>query len=141
MKVYTGNVTTEGRGGAAVGLAEWVEVLNAAFRYQLTVIGHFAQAIVARKIHDHEFAIRTNAPDVEVSWQVTGVRQDAFAKAYPLLVETEKEERLRGFYIHPELYGAPQQRQIEWARHPQIMKRLSEDRARLSPAGTASAKP
>jgi hypothetical protein len=34
---------------------------------------------------------------------VTGVRQDAYAKAHPLVVEQEKEARLRDFYIHPEL--------------------------------------
>jgi predicted LPLAT superfamily acyltransferase len=38
--------------------------------------------------------------------------------------------RLRGFYIHPEFYGAPPEKQIEWARHPQMMKKMQETRAR-----------
>src|SRR5208282_6533742 len=95
-----------------------------------TVIGQFAQAIVAGEIENNQFEIRTSVPNVKVSWQVTGVRQDAYAKANPLLVEQEKEERLRGFYIHPELYGAPPEKQIEWARHPQMMKKIQEERAR-----------
>jgi hypothetical protein len=33
---------------------------------------------------------------------------------------------LKGFYIHPELYGAPAEKQTEWARHPQMMKQLKE---------------
>jgi hypothetical protein len=37
-----------------------------------------------------------------------------------------KEERLRGYSIHPELYGAPAEKQIEWARHPELMKRMQE---------------
>jgi len=126
MNIYTGNVTTDARGEAAVQLPNWFEVLNADFRYQLTVIGQFAQAIVASKIQNHEFTIRTNAPNVEVSWQVTAVRQDAYAKTHPLVVEQEKETRLKGFYLHPELYGAPAERQIEWARHPQMMKKVQQ---------------
>ncbi len=58
------------------------------------------------------------------------MRQDAYAKAHPLVVEEEKEARLRGFYIHPEFYGAPPEKQIEWARHPQMMKKMQETRAR-----------
>ena len=61
---------------------------------------------------------------MKVSWQITGVRQDAYAKANPLVVEEEKDARLKGFYLHPEFYGAPTQKQIEYARHPQMMKML-----------------
>jgi hypothetical protein len=128
MNIYTGNVTTDAQGEATVQLPEWMEALNTNFRYQLTVIGQFAQAIIGRKIENNQFQIRTNAPNVEVSWQVTGVRQDAFAKAHTLVVEEKKEGRLQGFYIHPELYGAPEEKQIEWARHPEMMKQMKERR-------------
>ena len=63
---------------------------------------------------------------MKVSWQITGIRQDAWANAHRIPVEEEKNER--GFYLHPELYGAPEDKQIEWARHPQIMKRLKQMR-------------
>jgi hypothetical protein len=139
--IYDGNVTTDSQGHATVPLPEWFEVLNTDFRYQLTVIGQFAQAIVARKIENNRFEIRTNAPNVEVSWQVTGVRQDAFAKANPLVVEEEKDARLRGFYIHPELYGVPEEKQIEWARHPQMMKRIKEIRAKQQATIKAAVQP
>ena len=52
MNIYTGNVTTDGQGEAMVHLPDWFEVLNTDFRYQLTVIGQFAQAIVAREIQN-----------------------------------------------------------------------------------------
>jgi hypothetical protein len=130
MNIYTGNVTTDAQGQATVALPEWFEAENGDFRYQLTVIGQFAQAIIFQKIANHQFTIRTSNPNVEVSWQVTGVRQDAYAKAHPLAVEQEKETRVRGFYIHPELYGAPPEKQIEWARHPQMMRQARERRAR-----------
>ncbi len=67
---------------------------------------------------------------MKVSWQVTGVRQDAFAKAHPLVVEEQKLPVERGHYIHPELYGAPEERGIEWARHPQLMKKMKDGRAK-----------
>ncbi len=127
MNIYTGNVTTDGQGEAVVHLPDWFEVLNTDFRYQLTVIGQFAQAIVGREIQNGEFAIRTSVPNVKVSWQITAVRHDAYAKANPLIVEQQKEARLRGFYIHPELYGAAPEKQIEWGRHPELM-RLSKER-------------
>jgi hypothetical protein len=53
---------------------------NRDFRYQLTVIDQFAQAIVAKKIANNTFTIRTNKPGVEVSWQITGIRHDASSR-------------------------------------------------------------
>jgi len=141
LNLYTGNVTTDSQGEATVQLPEWFEVLNTDFRYQLTVIGQFAQAIIGRKIENNRFEIRTSAPNVEVSWQVTGVRQDAYAKANPLVVEQEKEAGLRGYYIHPEFYGAPPEKQIEWARHPQMMKRIKEMQAKQLAAAQKQAVP
>jgi hypothetical protein len=128
MNIYTGNVTTDAQGEARVQLPDWFEALNTDFRYQLTVIGQFAQAIVSSEVKNHEFAIRSSVPNVKASWQITGVRQDAYAKTNPMVVEEEKDPRLKGFYIHPEFYGALAEKQIEWARHPQLMKQLQEKR-------------
>jgi trimeric autotransporter adhesin len=138
MDIYTGNVVTDVNGEATVHLPEWFEALNRDFRYQLTVIGQFAMAIVAQEIQNHQFLIRTNQSHVKVSWQVTAVRQDAYARAHPLVVEEEKDARLKGFYIHPELYGAPEGKQIEWARHPQMMQRMKEHRNKQAAAKTVA---
>ena len=62
MNIYTGNIVTDARGEAMVSLPEWFEALNTDFRYQLTVVGQFAQAIVAREIENHQFQIKTSAP-------------------------------------------------------------------------------
>ena len=107
MNVYNGNVTTDRHGLATVSLPDYFEALNQDFRYQLTVIGKFAQAIVAKKIAANRFVIRTSKPNVEVSWQVTGIRQDAYAKAYRIPVEEDKPPQEQGHYLHPELFGAP----------------------------------
>jgi trimeric autotransporter adhesin len=100
--------------------------LNGDFRYQLTVIGQFAQAIVASEILDSKFSIKTDKPNVKVSWLVTGARQDACAKAHPLVVE-HRQAGERGCYLHPELFGQPESRGIKYARQdPAPIKEVEE---------------
>jgi hypothetical protein len=132
MNIYNGNITTDSSGEATVTLPDWFEVLNRDFRYQLTVIGQFAQAIVDKEIEGSQFQIKTSLPNVKVSWQVTGIRQDAWANAHRIPVEEEKEAGLKGFYIHPELHGAPPEKQIQWARHPQTMKEMQRYRQTMT---------
>jgi hypothetical protein len=107
MNVYNGNVTTDGDGDATIVLPVYFEALNRDFRYQLTVIGEFAQAIVKSKIENNRFSIKTDKPNVEVSWQVTGIRQDAWANAHRLQVEEEKLEEHQGKYLAPLEHGKP----------------------------------
>jgi hypothetical protein len=114
MNIYNGNIVTDDRGQAVVKLPEYFEALNSEFRYQLTVIGQFAQAIVSSKIKDNEFTIKTSSPGVEVSWQVTGVRRDAWAVKNSIQVEVTKKETERGLYLHPEAFGQTEDRGIQW---------------------------
>jgi hypothetical protein len=136
--IYDGTVTTDAGGEAVVALPVWFESLNRDFRYQLTVVGQFSQAIVARKIANHQFRIRTDKPNVEVCWQVTGIRQDAWANAHRVPVVVEKNARERGFYLHPELFGAPEEARMAWARHPQQMKRMKQMREQIKQRAAAS---
>jgi len=115
MNVYNGNITTDRHGFATVNLPDYFEALNGDFRYQLTVIGQFAQAIVARKISANRFVIRTNKPNVEVSWQVTGVRHDAYANRYRIPVEEDKALSEQGYYLHPEVFGQPESKSLSVA--------------------------
>ena len=116
--IYDGNITTDENGEAVVELPGYFEALNSDYRYQLTVLGTFAQAIVAEKIKGNRFVIKTSAPNVEVSWQVTGIRQDAFAKKNRIQVEVDKPERDRGLYLHPSAFDQPDDRGIERAHGP-----------------------
>ncbi|MEW6210102.1 MAG: hypothetical protein AB1631_17175 [Acidobacteriota bacterium] len=128
MNIYNGNITTDQNGEAVVELPDWFEALNKGFRYQLTVIGTFAQAIVAEKIKDNRFRIRTSAPGVEVSWQVTGIRKDAYANRHRIPVEEAKPESERGLYLHPDAFDQPAELGIEYARHAEAMRRVVETR-------------
>ncbi len=96
MNVYNGNITTNSTGEATIEMPSYFSALNKDFRYQLTVIGTFAQAIILEELNGNTFKIKTDQPNVKVSWQVTGVRNDEFAKARRMQVEVEKEEEMKG---------------------------------------------
>jgi hypothetical protein len=129
MNIYAGNVILDANGEATLELPGWFEAENADFRYQLTAIGGPAPGLyIAEEVAHNRFKIAGGRPGIKVSWQVTSVRQDAYAKAHPLQVEVDKPEKERGYYIHPELYGAPPEKSIEWARNPEMMKRMQEKR-------------
>ncbi len=106
MNIYNGNVVTNAKGYAVVTMPAWFEALNSDFRYQLTPVGQFSQAMIATEIEDRKFTIRTSKPHVKVSWQVTGIRHDAWANAHRIPTEEEKPANEQGRYIHPELFGA-----------------------------------
>src|SRR4029434_1570141 len=90
------------------------------------VIGTFAQARVADEIKGNRFLIRTSASGVKVSWQVTGIRKDAIAHQTRIPVEEAKPEVERGHYLHPEAFDQPEEKSVDWARHPEQMQRLKQ---------------
>jgi hypothetical protein len=114
MNVYNGNVVTDASGFVVVDLPDYFEALNEDFRYQLTVIGQFAQAIVSKEIKNNSFTIQTDKPNVKVSWLVSGVRHDSWAKANPMEIEKVKSGKERGKYLSPEFYGQPKEMGINY---------------------------
>ena len=103
----SGNVVTSAGGKAVVRLPAYFSAANTNPRYQLTVVGQFAQAIVAREIDHNTFTIRTNKPNVKVSWQVTAVRNDPWSRAHPFQAVQDKPPAQRGKYYTPGAYGKP----------------------------------
>jgi hypothetical protein len=111
LDLYSGNVVTDRRGFGRVALPRWFQALNGSFRYQLTVVGktHWdAKAAVWNEIHKNRFTIRTDQPNVKVSWQVTAVRHDPYAVERRASVEVAKRPQEQGTYLHPEAYGKSQ---------------------------------
>ncbi len=105
MDIYKGHVTTDASGEATVSLPPYFTMLNKDYDYQLTCIGQFAQAIVSEEIKENVFKIKTDKPNVKVSWQVSGVRQDPVANKYRIVDETDKPASEKGKYLQPEVYG------------------------------------
>jgi hypothetical protein len=132
MNIYNGNVMLDANGEAVIELPEWFGTLNRDYRYQLTCIGGFAPVYVAEEISNNQFKIAGGKSGMKISWQITGVRQDAWANAHRIQVEVQKPERERGYYLHPELYGAPQEKNVEFARHPEAMQRMKARQAKLA---------
>ncbi len=112
MNVYNGNITTDENGLATVILEDYFEALNRDFRYQLTVIGTFAQAIIKEEVTDNKFVIQTSVPNVKVSWQITGIRHDPYAEGHRTPHVLDKTQEEKGKYLHSHYYGQSIEKQI-----------------------------
>jgi hypothetical protein len=82
------------------------------------LIGQFAQAIIAEEIKANRFTIQTSAPGVKVSWQVTGIRHDAFAEKHRIPVEEDKPGDEKGTYLYPEEQGRSREMGLDSRRGP-----------------------
>lgn len=120
MNVYNGNITTDAAGKAIVTLPSYFEAENKDFKYQLTIIddSEFAMARIAKKISNNQFEIATDKPGIEVSWQVTGIRNDKYANAHRIVPEVEKEAAFKGLYLHAAEWGKPEEKSIDYATRP-----------------------
>ena len=105
MNVYNGNATTDAAGIVEVTLPDYFEASNKEFRYQLTPIGQFAQVIVKEEISNNKFIIQTDKPNVKVSWQVTGIRNDPYSNDHRIVPVVDKPANEKGYYLHPESFG------------------------------------
>ena len=101
--IYDGVVTLDSQGQAIVELPPWFGALNSDYRYQLTAIGAAAPGLyISQEVTNGRFAIAGGVPGQKVSWQITGIRQDAWAKAKRIPVEEEKAESDKGYFLYPE---------------------------------------
>jgi len=115
--IYDGVITLDQNGKAEVQLPGWFGALNKDFRYQLTAIGAPAPNLYIEDetSNKNSFRISGGKGGMKVSWQVTGIRHDHWADANRVKVEEDKPARLRGYYIHPDLYDKSAERSIEYA--------------------------
>ena len=128
--VYDGVVVLDRKGKAEIDLPDWFAALNKDFRYQLTAIGAPGPNLyIAEKISDtttsnknkdnnSRFKIAGGTSGMEVSWQVTGIRKDPWANAHRIQVEEDKPDKERGYYLHPDLYGQPEDKGISHLLFP-----------------------
>jgi hypothetical protein len=106
MNIYNGNAVLDANGEATVDLPDYFETLNRDFRYQLTSIGAPGPNLyISDEINGNQFVIAGGKPGMKVSWQVTGIRNDAYANTHRATVETDKSIEEQGYYLHPEEHG------------------------------------
>jgi trimeric autotransporter adhesin len=136
--IYDGVAELDGSGGAVITLPDWFQALNKDFRYQLTTIGGYAPVYIAQEVESNQFRIAGGRSGVKVSWQVTGIRQDAFANANPIQVEVEKAPADRGRYLYPEALGQPATSRIGYQAPPPGSEQIVHHRPALPRRSTAS---
>ena len=148
--VYDGVVVLDNKGKAEIDLPDWFGPLNKDFRYQLTAVGapgpnlYIAEEIsdmattntntkysssksssnYKNKNNSSRFKIAGGASGMKVSWQVTGIRKDPWANANRIHVEEDKPAKERGYYLHPDLYGQPEEKGISHLLFPKEKKEL-----------------
>jgi hypothetical protein len=147
--VYDGVVVLDGKGKAEIELPDWFGILNKDFRYQLTAIGapgpnlYIAEEISdatttntkynksssnknknKNKNNNSRFKIAGGNSGMKVSWQVTGIRRDPWANANRIQVEEDKPTKERGYYLHPDLYGQPEENGISHLLFPKEKQEL-----------------
>ena len=133
--VYDGVVILDRKGKADIELPNWFGALNKDFRYQLTAIGapgpnlYIAEEIPeattsnygsksSNKNNNSSFSIAGGTSGMKVSWQVTGIRKDPWANAHRIQVEEDKPAKERGYYLHPDVYGQPEDKGISHLLFP-----------------------
>jgi hypothetical protein len=124
--IYDGVAVLDAKGEAVVMLPSYFEALNRDFRYQLTTIGGFAQVYIAEKVKGNRFKIAGGKAGMEVSWQVSGIRHDPYSEQHRTPVEEDKPEAERGLYLHPEVYGQPESKQIGKVAPPSLPGNVEE---------------
>ncbi len=126
MNIYNGIVRLDEQGGATVALPDWFKALNKDFRYQLTPIGAAAPNLhIAEEVADNRFSIAGGKPGLKVSWELTGIRQDAWANVNRIPVEVDKDASERGRYLYPEAFGAPSELGIHY--RPGVVDKNARD--------------
>jgi hypothetical protein len=127
MNIYNGVATADGKGEATVALPAWFMALNRDFRYGLTPIGEFAPLYVKQEVSGGQFSIAGAKPGQKVSWQLTGIRQDAWANANRIEVELDKVTAQRGKYLHPVEHGQSPSKGVDYA----MQQRLKAEREQV----------
>jgi hypothetical protein len=107
VNLYRGNAVIGNDGGVWIQLPSWMSDLNTDFSYQLTSIGAAQPNLfVAVEVNkSNQFRVAGGIPGAKVSWQITGVRHDAYVQANPLIVEEVKQPKDQGTYLSPNSFG------------------------------------
>ncbi|MEO6819329.1 MAG: hypothetical protein ABI266_06535, partial [Ginsengibacter sp.] len=135
MNNYSGNITTDASGKAMVKLPDYFESINKDFRYQLTAIGSFSQVIVSKEISKNQFEIATSLPNVKVSWQVMGVRNDGYMqKVNDMQAVEDKPEYMKGKYLTPKAFGKPESMGVFYDDTKNIAQKVTAIRSTKKPS-------
>ncbi len=99
--IYDGIAILDGSGQAEVLLPEWFGALNIDIRYQLTPVGAPAPGLyIAEEVNNNRFRIAGGKPGQKISWQLTGTRNDVYARENRMQVEVMKNNDEKGKLLY-----------------------------------------
>jgi hypothetical protein len=81
------------------------------------------------------FRIAGGAPGMKVSWRVEAARNDRWVQQRGAPVEIEKQNLERGTYQHPELYGQPVEKGMNYDATHEVQVEEAMDQ-RTTPSAT-----
>ncbi len=117
LNIYDGIAQLDGGGSATIELPDYFLALNTDFRYLATAIGEpMPNLFISSEVQKRFLGIAGlpvlkisgGAPNGRVSWQVTGIRHDAFIEEHPIIPVVEKGPDApvdKGSYVFPEYYA------------------------------------
>lgn len=89
--IYDGIAILDSAGEAVIQLPDYFEVLNIEYRYLYSPVDEPMPGLhIKEKIVNNRFVIGGGSPNGKVNWQVTGIRNDPFIVANPIINEVEK---------------------------------------------------
>jgi hypothetical protein len=110
---YKGSVILDERGEAWVQLPDYFEIVNRDPTITLTPVGAPMPSLhVAVEVQGNRFKIAGGVPGKKVFWRVEAIRNDPWVQRYGYQTVQPKEAERKGMYLHPELYGQPEDRRI-----------------------------
>ena len=133
VTVISGNARTGAGGRVAVRVSDLFARMHKDFRYQLTPLGETSKLFVSRQLTGGRFTIQADRAGLDVSWQITGVRNDPAAKRFA--VTSRKTGGQRGRYVAPELYGQPPSRSLSGPRARSDRATSTSDRGQAGAIG------
>ena len=119
LNTYSGMATLDDAGEATITMPAYFAKINKDPRYQLTAVGAPMPMLHVASVIDMNsqvctFRIAGGAPGAQASWRVEAVRNDEYVKHYGAPEEVEKPSFERGTYQHPEFYGQPIQKRVDY---------------------------
>lgn len=108
LLIYRGQAILDENGKAYIELKDYQKAISKNITYSLTPIGSPTIFYVEEEVDEAGlFVIAGDKPGAKVNWTIYAERDDAYFKAYPSkkVIEIEKTEETKGFYIHPVAHG------------------------------------
>jgi hypothetical protein len=136
LNAYSGKIVLDNTGEAVVELPPYFAKINKDPRYTLTAMGapmpllHIAEEISEDLLEQGakaapgqqaplcSFRIAGGAPGAKVSWRIEAVRNDRWVQQHGAPVEVEKQGSEKGTYQHPELFGQPPEKGLNYQPAP-----------------------